>query len=757
MRTGSKNTLIALSASTIAVIGIAGCSIFHPSTLTPTGVIVRTHAKPINTGYDGDWDPHAVQVTLDRVEDTTPVSTDQVYVATVTDKNGTPLAGRRIEWMIAEGGIGDILEIDESGLSDSRGYKVNNQYAISHTNFFDHVLDRGTDDPSDDIYLQAGQSWCVISSPTEGTTHLTAFAPAIYNWENNRVLATHNWFDVDWDTPKASTDATGTSNTFSTFVYKHSNGDPLPGYIVRYEILNGPSGNFNNGAEQVVEVSTDAAGVATATISQDAPFEGSNDIKITVVRPGNLQCCNPTVKIAQSMTQETWISPKIHLTKSAPVQVQCGEQFIIPITVSNTSMVDAHHVTVNNPLPSGLTYVSSSPAGTFSKGNINWTLGTLAAGSQQTINLTVSASPTGQFGSYAEANADQNVSDRDFAETHVVCPQISLTCNAPARVSACDVINYTITVRNNGTGIAENVQVADNIAQGLTPTNGQKAQSFNVGSLAPGESQTLTIQVQPQSAGSFISTAVATANGGLVAEDSATTVVNQPRLSITKTGPDVRYLGRTAEFDITITNTGDTPAINTTITDSVPTGMSFVSASNQGSFSGGLIHWNISNLAPGESLTVSHKLRATGKGVARSTAYVKSQCADASTSSETNVMGIAAMLVEVKDTDDPIEVGDHQTYEITVTNQGSAALTSLQVVCELPTGQQFVQGAGPTNARNAGQKVTFNQMPTLGPKQQATFRVTVKATDKGDVRFKAWVTSDQSPEPVMETESTFMY
>ncbi len=757
MRTGSKNTLFAVAASAIAVIGITGCSIFHPSTLTPTGMIVRTHAKPVNTGYHGDWDPNAIQVSLDRIEDTTPVSTNQVYVATITDNNGTPLAGRRVEWMIAEGGIGDIIEIDETGLSDGRGYKVNNQYAVSHTNFFDHVLDRGTDDPSDDIYLQAGQSWCVISSPTEGTTHLTAYAPAIYNWENNKVLATHNWYDVNWDTPKASTDATGTSNTFSTYVYKHSNGEPLQDYIVRYEILNGPSGSFNNGTGQVIEARTDVGGIATATISQDTPFEGINDIKVTVIRPADIQCCSPTVKIAEAMTQETWIGPKIHLTKSAPSQVNCGEQFIIPITVSNTSMVDAHNVMVNNPLPSGLEYVSSSPAGSFSGGNINWTLGTLPAGSQQTINLTVSASPTGQFGSYAEANADQNISDRDFAETNVVCPQITLSCNAPSEVSACDMINYTITVRNNGTGMAENVQISDKIAQGLIPTNGQSAQSFNVGTLSPGESQTITIQAQPQSAGSFVSSAVATANGGLVAEDSATTMVNQPRLSITKSGPDQRYLGRTAEFDITVTNAGDTPAVNTTITDSVPTGMSFVSADNNGSFTGGQVRWNITRLAPGESRTVSHKLRATGSGIARSTAYVKSKCADASTSTETNIMGIGALLVEVKDMEDPIEVGDNQTYMISLKNQGTAALTSLQVVCEMPNGQQFVQGNGPTNAQNAGQKITFAQMPTLGPKQQATFRVTVKATQKGDVRFKVWVTSDQSPEPVMETESTFMY
>ena len=738
-------------------VGVAGCSIFNPSTLTPTGQIVRTHAKPIDQGYFDDWDPLAVSMQLDRVEDTTPVNNHEVYVATVLDRNGKPLAGRRVEWVIAEGSVGDIVQVDENGLSDGRGYKVNNKYGVSHTNFFDHVLDRGTDDPSDDIYLEAGQTFCVITSPVEGQTHLSAFAPAIYNWENHTVLARHNWFDVDWDMPTASTDPAGTSRTFTTRVYRHSDGTPLQDYAVRYEIATGPDGRFDMGDGQMAEVRTDSEGYARCTIQQSSPMEGTNDVMVTIIRPENSPCCSPSVKIAEGFTQEHWVGPKIALTKMAPAFANAGETFIIPITVSNASQVDCQNVVVTDPLPAGLEYVSSSPSGSYHNGSLSWSVGTLPAGAQQEYNVTVRGTQSGTFGSYAEVSADQNLVDNDYAETRIVNPSLTLSFEAPSEVLACDSITNTITVRNNGDGMANDVQIMGKVANGLNVEMGQNSKLFNIGSLAPGEAKQVSFRADPQDTGSFVSSAVATADGGLSAEASATTVVRQPRLSITKFGPDERFLGRSAEYEITVTNTGDTTANNVTITDTVPTGMSFVSASNGGSFGSGQVAWNIASLAPGQATTVSHKLRATGRGVARSTAWARAICADASTSAETTIIGIAALSLEVVDTADPIEVGDAATYEIRVTNQGSADATSIQLTCELPNGQEFMNGNGPSNATESGQKVTFAPVGTLSPKQQAVFRVTVKCTKPGDVRFKAWLTCDQQNEPVIETESTFMY
>ena len=119
--------------------------------------------------------------------------------------------------------------------------------------------------------------------------------------------------------------------------------------------------------------------------------------------------------------------------------------------------------------------------------------------------------------------------------------------------------------------------------------------------------------------------------------------------------------------------------------------------------------------------------------------------------------GIGALLLEVGDRADPVEVGDQALYEIRVTNQGSANVTNIRIECTLPEGQQFVSGNGPTQASANGPSVKFAPVESLGAREHVVFRVTVKSTGKGDVRFKVTMTSDQLDTPVTENESTFMY
>src|SRR5690606_9048951 len=118
--------------------------------------------------------------------------------------------------------VGDIVEVDESGFRASRGYKVDNHFAVSHTNNFAHVLDRGNNDASDDIHLTPGQTWCVVTSPVEGDTHVVAYAPGIYAWDKHKVFAVKHWYDVKWEWPPAATNPTGTTHQFVTKVMKYS-------------------------------------------------------------------------------------------------------------------------------------------------------------------------------------------------------------------------------------------------------------------------------------------------------------------------------------------------------------------------------------------------------------------------------------------------------------------------------------------------------------------------------------------------------
>src|SRR5262249_23635510 len=84
--------------------------------------IERTHAKPVGLRYFGVFDHRACRLAVRPRESTSPARSQVVLIAAVTDTDGKPLPNRRVEWILE--GAGNIIEVDESGYSPGRGYKV---------------------------------------------------------------------------------------------------------------------------------------------------------------------------------------------------------------------------------------------------------------------------------------------------------------------------------------------------------------------------------------------------------------------------------------------------------------------------------------------------------------------------------------------------------------------------------------------------------------------------------------------------------
>ena len=121
------------------------------------------------------------------------------------------------------------------------------------------------------------------------------------------------------------------------------------------------------------------------------------------------------------------------------------------------------------------------------------------------------------------------------------------------------------------------------------------------------------------------------------------------------------------------------------------------------------------------------------------------------------MLGIAAILLEVIDVTDPIEIGDNETYEIAVTNQGSDYSTNIRITCTLEDTMQYVSSSGPTKGTLDAKTVTFDPLASLAPKAKTTWKVVVKALSAGDVRFKVEMIEDCLKRPVEETEATNFY
>lgn len=229
-----------------------------------------------------------------------------------------------------------------------------------------------------------------------------------------------------------------------------------------------------------------------------------------------------------------------------------------------------------------------------------------------------------------------------------------------------------------------------------------------------------------------------------------------PMIEITKNCPQMRYVGRNATFEITVTNKGGAAASNVVVTDTITGAAEFLNADSGGTREGNNIVWRLGTIEAGASKVLSATFRCNTIGRIRNAANV-TYCAAAAADCELDVKGIPAILLECVDDPDPIEVGTTTTYTIKVTNQGSETGTNIVIECTLPDEQEHVKSGGATASSVDGQSIKFAPLPTLAPKAVATYTVQIKGIKPGDTRFKVKLTSDQMASPAEETESTHIY
>lgn len=441
--------------------------------------------------------------------------------------------------------------------------------------------------------------------------------------------------------------------------------------------------------------------------------------------------------------------------KLIPVEARLGQSFNYKIMVTNLTGQSLHEVTVSDALGGGVKLVDSTPSGNVGKdGTVTWALGTLGPRAKKTVSVNAEAVGPETLTSCASVAYNSLL----CATIPVVQPKLLVAMSGPAKVLACEDIQYKIKVTNTGSGSVTDVKISNTLPAGLQTQSGKGSLNIGVGTLTPGQSRSFIAKVNPSKKGKYTNQVTATGSGLKVNSNDVITQVVKPELKITKTGAKVRYLGRTTAYEIKVTNTGDGEARDTVVEDTLPAGASLVSVSQGGTQAGGKVRWTLGTLKPNDSKTVSVTVKSDTEGTIRNSAVAKAFCADAvNATASTEYKGIPAILLEVIDEEDPIEVGDSVTYKITATNQGSAAGTNIKIVCTLEGNVEYVSSSGASAGKSADNAVTFDALATLAPGKKATWKVVVKAVKTGDVRFHVSMNSDQLTRPVLETEATNLY
>jgi len=444
----------------------------------------------------------------------------------------------------------------------------------------------------------------------------------------------------------------------------------------------------------------------------------------------------------------------LHVEKLLPAEIAVGEQFRYVIVA--TSLIDGeiHNVNICDQLSNNFQVVSSTPnAGSTAGNRYCWNLGNFGPREQKVIEITATASGGDMLNTCAEVEFDLPL----CAQARIVQPALTLEMNAPQQICKCDPLPISYVVCNPGTGVARDVVVSQQLPQGLT-VNGSNTVSFNIPQLNPGECREFQVTAQASGPGTFRHNATARSGGGLTADASAgSTQIGEARLAMNCDSPNRRFIGRSFTHEFTVSNPGNCPAENVVLTAALNGGQA-ISASDGGQLGGSQVTWNLGTIPANGSRTVSINLNPSQPTTITTRANVNGACVDpATTECSTLVEGIPAVLLEVVDENDPVQVGEDEVYTITVTNQGSATDTNITIVCELENAVSFVSAAGATPGTHANGRVTFQPLASLPPKARASWQVRVRGVSSADSRFRVRMDTDQLTRPSEETEATNIY
>jgi uncharacterized repeat protein (TIGR01451 family) len=432
-----------------------------------------------------------------------------------------------------------------------------------------------------------------------------------------------------------------------------------------------------------------------------------------------------------------------------------GQQCRAELVVTNTGTAAADRVSLEVRVPETVRVVEASPEPVEQVAFLGWKIPELAGGESQSIQVVF---VTSQAGPLDLATYVRHTSARlDAYMVHE--PQLELALSGPEQVQVGEPASQTLVVKNPGTGTATNVTIDALIPKGLEHATGEHLQ-MDIGSLNPGEVRSVRLVMAAVGGGNHIVQVEARADAGIVRTAAAEVSVIAPSLQTAIAGPSLRYLGREAEYTIRVLNDGSASTDFVQVNHQIPEGFEFVRADRGATFDTNtrVLNWYVGRLESGESLDLTLALLPKTAGeythLVRATSETGAQ-ADAKVS--TRVQGAASLIVKVADLDDPVEIETETAYEVTITNEGTAAARDVGLTCELPQGVAFLKAEGSSEHRLQNEFVGFRPVTELAPGTSLTYRVFVKGTAAGDQRFRCRLTSEVLQQPLFTEEVTKFY
>ena len=271
--------------------------------------------------------------------------------------------------------------------------------------------------------------------------------------------------------------------------------------------------NLNQAGDGGVwSVPTIAPGVSEVLVIQAEAT--STNVAYNVVTINHSDVWDPNLNNNQAQTPTDPQQADLVVTKTVDTpRPEVDANVTFTITVENLGPTDAQNVVVADPVPSGLTYTPGSytaTVGTYIAGD--WTLGTVSAGSTETLTITMSvdepASGSGPVSvilntaTATSTTVDPNPgNDSGTAVVDPLQADLAITKTASnSRPQIGSTFDYTLEVSNLGPDTATGVFVNDPLPTGVTYQSATPPGVYDdstgvwtIGTMNAGDIQTLTI------------------------------------------------------------------------------------------------------------------------------------------------------------------------------------------------------------------------------------------------------------------------
>jgi uncharacterized repeat protein (TIGR01451 family) len=375
------------------------------------------------------------------------------------------------------------------------------------------------------------------------------------------------------------------------------------------------------------------------------------------------------------------------ITKTAKsTSVEPGGIVSFAIKVENKGKGTARDVTVSDPLPTGVTFLDTSPAGLCGTDGTTCDLGNLAAGSNTTFTIRYKVvakdAPNKIENSVTVTSPNDPESPGGNAEVPVAKLSVQKTADQSYFNKTGDTLTYTYVVKNIGGAVLHNVAVGDNRISNLD-CNGDAAGNGQPFDLAVGADRTCTgsdkVNDADVAAGTVKNVATADSDETTPVTDSATVPLAALTLkkTLTSEGPFVKDSILT--YKLTAKNMGKAVLTNVTVAD--PDASGFDQSTCEPSAP-------VASLAPGAAIVcqATHKVTQADIDNGKFTNHASAdsdetpEAKDEVTTTFTQTPSISFdKLARAREGGGNYKLGDVVTFDLTLTNTGNVTLKNAQI------------------------------------------------------------------------------